>query len=87
MIKSIFFEIFEFVYRDGSDANVDELAAIFDVFQILKKHDSSFAQHVSLVKDNVRTNYAQVEILNIFHTIYSIKLNIFFDVIQYCFPG
>ena len=87
MTKSIFFEIFEFVYRDGSDANVDELAAIFDVFQILKKHDSSFAQHVSLVKDNVRTNYAQVEILNIFHTIYSIKLNIFFDVIQYCFPG
>ena len=78
MTKSIFFEIFEFVYRDGSDANVDELAAIFDVFQILKKHDSSFAQHVSLVKDNVRTNYAQVEILNIFHTIYSIKLNIFF---------
>ena len=87
MTKSIFFEIFEFVYRDGSDANVDELVAIFDVFQILKKHDSSFAQHVSLVKDNVRTNYAQVEILNIFHTIYSIKLNIFFDVIQYCFPG
>ena len=66
MTKSIFFEIFEFVYRDGSDANVDELAAIFDVFQILKKNDSSFAQHVSLVKDNVRTNYAQVEILNIF---------------------
>ena len=87
MTKSIFFEIFEFVYRDGSDANVDDLAAIFDVFQILKKHDSSFAQHVSLVKGNVRTNYAQVEILNIFHTIYSIKLNIFFDVIQYCFPG
>ena len=69
MTKSIFFEIFKFVYRDGSDANVDELAAIFDVFQILKKHDSSFAQHVSLVKDIVRTNYAQVEILNIFHTI------------------
>ena len=41
MTKYFFFEIFEFVYRDGSDANVDELAAIFDVFQILKKHTHS----------------------------------------------
>ena len=41
MTKYTFFEIFEFVYRDGSDANVDALAAVFDVFQILKKHTHS----------------------------------------------